>query len=202
MTTTGATSRRSTSLTTGLAAGLVALLLALTACSGDSDEPGDGSGPDGSAATDAAVETDAALGAVKGRLKKSAEADVLTGVTAVVETWFAGAYGGEYPRVDFDAAFGDFTKGARALALKQPAIMSNAEAGADLEGVEITKKKVRVDVLAPNGKPAGATARFRLHLDLTGGVERSDLVVGRLLLTPVEGGWKVFGFDVRRGEEG
>ena len=187
--------------TTRWVALLLALLLALTSCSGNDDDPADKSGPAGDSAADP-IATNAKVGKVKGKLSDAAAAAVLAEVSAVVDTWFDGAYAGDYPRSDFDGALGDFTKDAKALALKQSAILSNADEGADLTGVEITQRVVRVDVLAPKGKVAGATVRFRLAMNLSGAAERTDEVAGRLLLTPTKAGWKVFGFDVRRGEEG
>lgn len=179
----------------------LSLVLVLAGCSGDDDEPGSGGAGAGESAT-GAIETDAELGSVKGRLSDAAAADVLAAVTEVVDGWLDGAYAGDYPRSDFDAAFGDFTPDAKALALEQSAILSNADVGADLDGVEIDQRLIRVDVLAPKGKVAGATVRFRLGIAMSGGVDRTDRIAGRLMLTPVKGAWKVFGFDVRRGEEG
>lgn len=187
--------------TTRWVGALLALVLALSGCSGGDDEPADKGAPAGDSASDA-IATDAKVVKVVGKLGAAAEEKVLTDVTEIMDRWIDGAYAGDYPRSDFDAAFADFTKDAKALALKQSAILSNAKDGADLTGVEFSQRLVRIDVLAPKGKVAGATARFRLTLALAGDAERTDLVSGRLLLTPTKAGWKVFGFDVRRGEEG
>ena len=81
-------------------------------------------------------------------------------------------------------------------------MLSNAEVGGDLEGTRVTERSVTVDVVGAKGKPAGATARISLSVELSGGVERTDQVTGRLLLTPGKDGWQVFGFDVSRGEGG
>lgn len=194
--------RRGRSTGTALSGAVLALVLALAGCSGgDDDDPVDKGGPAGPSATEP-IATDAQLGSVKGRLSDAAAAEVLTQVTEVVDRWFDSAYAGDYPRTDFAAAFADFTKDAAALATRQRSILSNTEVGPDLAAVEVTQRLVRVDVLAPKGKVAGATVRFRLSIAMSGGVERTDLVAGRLLLTPVKGAWKIFGFDVRRGEEG
>lgn len=187
--------------TTPWAALLLTLVLALAGCSGGDADKSESGGPAGETASEP-IATDAQLGAVKGRLTDTAAAEVLAQVTEVVDRWFDNAYAGDYPREKFDTAFADFTKDARGLAVQQAAILSNTEVGADLEAVEITQRVVRVDVLAPKGKVAGATVRFRLGVAMSGGVERTDRVTGRLMLTPVAGGWQVFGFDVLRGEEG
>lgn len=187
--------------TTRLVGALLALALALSGCSGGDDDPAEKRAPAGDSASDA-IATDAKVVAVKGRLSAAAKDKVLADVTEVMDRWIDGAYAGEYPRSDFDAAFADFTKDAKALALKQSAILSNAKAGAGLTGVDISQRLVRIDVLAPKGRLAGATVRFRLTLALAGDAERTDRVGGRLLLTPTKAGWKVFGFDVRRDEGG
>ena len=181
---------------------VLAMLVALVGCSGDDDEePGNDPTPTSTTETAApAVQTDARLGVVKGKLGKRSQG-VLRAVTTVVERWFDQGYGGDYPRRNFSPAFADFTKDARALAVKQPRVMSNAKIGPRLEGVEMVRRAIRVDVAAPKGRPAGATARFRLKITMSGGVEQTDLISGRLLLTPTKDGWKVFGFDVRRGKE-
>lgn len=183
------------------AAPVLALVIAvaLAGCSGDDEGPDEAGSP---GETGSALETDARLGAIRGPITDKRADKVLSDVTAVVERWSDQGYGGDYPRDDFAAAFGEFTKDARALASKQPAIMSNAQVGGDVEAVDLLKRVVRVDVAAPKGKAAGATARIRLKVSLSGGVERTDVVSGRLLLTPTKDGWKVFGFDVRRGEVG
>jgi hypothetical protein len=90
-------------------------------------------------------------------------------------------------------------------------VLTNAEVGTGLEQVEIVERVVRVDVVAPKGRPAGATARVKVRLVL-GGLDaaeggdadgqRTDVVSGRLLLTPTAGGWRIFGFDLARGQEG
>jgi hypothetical protein len=181
----------------------LALLVALVGCSGDEDdeEPDSDPSPTATGETPSAVQTDARLGVVKGRLGRKRSQAVLTGVTTVVERWFDQGYGGEYPRRNFSPAFADFTRDARALARKHSGVMSNARIGPRLDGVEMVRRAIRVDVAAPNGRPAGATARFRLKITMSGGVRGTDLISGRLLLTRTKDGWKVFGFDVRRGQE-
>ncbi|WP_141003072.1 hypothetical protein [Nocardioides humi] len=176
--------------------------LALTGCSGDGDGADGGPGGTGGTAGEHAVETDATLGKVRGKLDDAAAAEVLADVTAVVDGWIDGGYGGDYPRAGFDDAFASFTEDARELALGQPAVMSNAEVGGQVEEAEVTSRSVTVDVLGVKGKPAGATAHVVLTVELAGGVARTDQVTGRLLLTPTKDGWRVFGFDISRGEEG
>ncbi|HWI42304.1 MAG TPA: hypothetical protein VNS81_01690 [Nocardioides sp.] len=186
----------------GVAASLTALVasaaLALAGCSSGDDDSSEKGGSANHRAT-AEAPTNAKLGKVEGPLKRARAERVSVAVTGVVEDWLDGAYGGSYPRTDFGSAFADFTKGARALASKQPGIMSNARVGSRVTGADFAQRVVRVDVVGPKGKPAGATARFRATVELAG-LDRTDEVAGRLMLTPTKGGWKVFGFDVRRDE--
>ena len=176
----------------------------LAGCSGDGDDSSDGKGGSGNAGDHAeqSVATDARIGAVRGTIDDATSTQVVAAVSAVVDRWIDGAYGGDYPRKDFAPAFVDFTKDARALALKQPTVMSNAALGPNLEGVEITTRVVLVDVLAPRGKVAASTARFRLVMTTRGEKETEEVLTGRLMLTPDAKGWHVFGFKVDRGQVG
>jgi hypothetical protein len=60
-----------------------------------------------------------------------------------------------------------------------------------------------IDVLAPRGKPAAATARIDLRFTTSGQVEKPIEVSGRLFLTPnADGSWRIFGYDVSKGVRG
>lgn len=183
---------------TGLSALLLVAGLALGGCSGDDEDPAPAPGSR-SSTEDVRVVTDSGVGKVRGRLTAARRAEAVRGVTAIVDGWSTRAYGGDYPRTDFADAFAAFTPRARALALKQTSLLSNAAAGGEPEVVTIARRVVRVDVLAPRGRLAGATARIRIVLDLSGPTDRREVVAGRLLLTPTAEGWRVFGFDVSRG---
>lgn len=181
---------------TGLA---IAVLMGFSACTGDAEEPEVKPSTSTSAAPEPVV-TDAALGSVRGALSAARATAVVADVTEVLDTWSTRAFEGAYPRTDFTDAFTLFTPGARKLALARTSLLSNAAVGADLTAARVAKRAVRVDVLAAKGKAAGATARIRIVVDLTGATARREVVTGRLLLTPTANGWRVFGFDVRRGE--
>ena len=196
---TGARMRRMP-VSTGIPALVAAAGLLLGGCSGGDEEPAPAPAKE-SSAQDVRVVTDSGIGRVRGPLSPPRRAEVVRDVTAVVDAWSTKAYGGDYPRTDFADAFAAFTPYARALALRRTSLLSNAAAGADLEAATIAKRVVRVDVLAPRGKVAGATARIRIVLDLSGETDRREVVTGRLLLSPTAKGWRVFGFDVSRGKE-
>lgn len=173
----------------------------LAGCSEGGDGPdgpdGQGGGPGGEDTQSLSV-----LGKVRGNLDDAQAEQVLAEVTEVVDAWIDAAYAGDYPRTDFADAYASFTPGARSRAEAQAAVMSNAEVGGDVDGARVIDRSVTVDVLGAKGKPAGATARIEVSVELTGGVERTDQVTGRLMLTPGNDGWQVFGFDVSRGEGG
>lgn len=183
------------------AAGLaIAVLMGFAACSGEDEKPAPK--PESSATpAPSTVATDTALGKVHGALPKARADRVVADVTSLVEGWSAKAFEGEYPRTDFGDAFTGFTAGARALAVKPTSLLSNVAVGGRLDSSRVARRVVRVDVLAPQGKVAGATARVRLVVQLSAGsMDRTQVLTGRLLLTPTAAGWRVFGFDVRRGE--
>jgi hypothetical protein len=194
------------SRTTGWAVGLLVVLVTLTgtACTGG-EEPE--AAPGTGAVTDLQVRPGARLESL-GPVRVDTVAGSLAGkrgrvrdqVAAVVDGWIAAAYlDGPYPRGGFRRAFPDFTQGARSQAQADRLLMSNAGIGTRVEDVVPRRRSIRIDVLAPRGRPRGATARVRLVYATRGEVARRVLVRGRLYLTRTERGWKVFGYDMARG---
>ncbi|MDN5744906.1 MAG: hypothetical protein L0H31_07265 [Nocardioidaceae bacterium] len=168
----------------------LATVLSVAGCSSDTDNG------DQPASGTSAVKTNARLGQVGGKLAKAKAAKVVSAVADIVEQWSEAAFegsGSTQPK----GAFGAFTGDARDLALKQTAL-SNQGAG-KIGDARTTRRVVRVDVIAARGRAVGATARIKLLVQLPG-LDRTDQIRGRLLLTPTKHGWKVFGFDVQRGE--
>ena len=199
------THRRGTRPRPTLAGGLLALAVALAAqgCSGDGgpDDP-DASVP--AQATDGGarfqIETRTTVGRVVGKLSGQERERVSEAVTEVVQRWFDAAYvGGEYPRSDFGDAYPGFTPGAADEARRDKRLMTNVGIGDRIEGVTPTTSRLRLDVLAPQGNPAGVTARFQLKFRTEGDLERKVRIKGRLMLTRQQGGWRIFGYDVSRG---
>lgn len=186
---------------TGVAVAGLALLLALAGCSGGDEEP-EGERTPGGTTGAPGIETSVKVGEIVGRLQKAPAREVAADVTEIVDRWLDAAYvGGDYPRARFGEAFPGFTEDAARLATRQRALMSNAEIAEDVESVTAVRRVVSVDVLAPKGKPAGATAHVNLMMDLVGPkVDRTDQIRGRVLLTKSKRGWRIFGFDIERGE--
>ena len=178
-------------------AGIALMGPALVACSGSSkDGPRPAATPTAETAT---FTVQSRLGKVAGQLPKPARDTLVDDVAGVAEAWMKAAYlGGDAP--DLEVAFADFTADAAQLATKQSAITSNAgfaEAG-DVNG---GRGRVAVDVLAPRGKVAGATARVRVVLDIEGDAATEVQIDGSLFLTKTKGSWEVFGFDLNRGQK-
>lgn len=187
----------------------LALLLATASCSGT--EPGPGATPGAapgaapSAPTSTATlagpapeATRTSIGVVAGRLGAAKRQRIKKVATDIVEGYVDGAYAGSYPRTDFSAAFADFGAKTRRDARRDLSLLTNVDLGTRVSSVTPTRRRLRVDVLAPRGRPSGATARFVLDFDTTGEVTRSMRVSGSLLLSNQRGAWKVFGYDVRR----
>lgn len=179
----------------------LALLLLATLLGCSDDAPGRaGNGDDATTTSTEQIPTRTTIGTVAGRLNGKRRRQLERRVTEVFDQWLDAAFvGGEYPRTDFSDVFGVFTQGAAARARRDRALLSNAGVGDRVDSVRATRRRLWLDVLAPEGTPVGVTARFVLVLDLAGEVERTDRIAGRLVLRYVQGGWKAFGYDVQRG---
>ncbi|HET9842928.1 MAG TPA: hypothetical protein VFQ01_13065 [Nocardioides sp.] len=194
------------------AAAMVVLALAVGGCSSsDSSQPqaAPSSSATGTGGGERPVATKIVLGRVAGdvhqpnkrRFKKHRKA-VLKGVGRAVDSWLDGAFVGvSYPRGSFKSAFAAFTKPAERDARKQPKLMTNWGLRKKIDGVEVKKRRVAVDVFAPHGRPAGATARVALVFRTTGHTKKRVAVHARLFLNPGgHGHWRIFGYDVARGD--
>ena len=176
-------------------------MLGVAACSGDDEDEPAGQGSS-SAADVPNVATKVSIGRVAGELDARRRAQLKESVAEVVDGWIDAAYiGGEWPRdgfADYAAALRDFTPSAKRRAARDRALLTNVAIGDRVDSVRATRRVLQVDVLAPGGRPVGATARFLVRFRTDGEVRRTDLVRGRLMLTPTKKGWKVFGYDVSR----
>lgn len=186
-------------MTTAAAAFVIGLSAA--ACSGGDKDSEDAS-PDGDGRGQVSEQAPlvALPGKVSGTLAPAKRKQVASTIGTVVDRWFQAAYlGGDYPRTTFPKAFPGFTPGLSKQAAGDKALMSNAGIGDKIDGVEARKRLVLVDLLAPKGKVAGATVRFKLWFDTTGSFQRRTVVKGTLSVarTP-KGGYQIFGYDVDR----
>ena len=186
--TTSAPPARTAPISTSLAA----LALALAACSGSSSSSPQ-SGPSSSATVGGGtVASTVVLGSVAGAVQEPGHRifvkhrkSVLTQVGKVVDTWIDGGFVGvDYPASSFPDAFTAFTKPAARDAEKQQRLTTNWALRNKIDGVSVKKRRVVVDVLAPRGRPAGATARVTLVFTTTGDTQKRVTVHGRLFLNP------------------
>lgn len=188
---------------TSVVAGLLAVTLGAGACSDDegSDGPSpDGGSPAGATPTERAVETQVSFGVVTGKLPDDARQRVSEQVGEVVDGWIDAAYvDGDYPRRDFADVWPGFTAGAQQDAHRDRALMSNEDIGDRIDGVDLYRSVVKLDVLAVRQHAVGVTARVYVGFGTTGELERTVRVKGRLFLTYTERGWRVFGYDVTKG---
>jgi hypothetical protein len=188
----------------GVAAAVLAGVVGLSGCRGG-EAATDGrtsvhAGPGSSASSGAeeGVTTQTVIATVTGRLAGDQREALTAAITGVVDGWLDGAYLGDFPRADFSGAFSGFTAGAAAKAQRDLALMSNAAISDRIRTAEATRRSVSLDVLAVRQRPVGVTARIDVAFETTGTLTGPQQVAGTLDLTPVDGRWKVFGFDVTR----
>lgn len=192
--------RRTPPLRVGLLALLVCLAL-VTGCSGGGgsgpeDEGSAGTRADGSGAP-ADVRTVVVPGQRVGQLPPKRHRQVARRVAAVVDGWWDAAFvEADYPRRRYQGSFPGFTRIAASQAWQQRDLMTSARLGRRIDALVPLRRRVAVDVLSTRQVPRGATARVRMDFRTSGELERRVRLQGRLVLTYVRGGWRVFGFDV------
>jgi hypothetical protein len=133
---------------------------------------------------------------VAGDLPASRRRHVATKVGALIADYLEAAYLGDIPGAGLRADFPGFTAGAAKLAEKDRAVLSRA-GFRDAERVTSGKAVAYVAVVAAHRRPAGATARISVPLEVvSGGRTDKATVSGRLLLTPTSHGWRIFGYHL------
>lgn len=187
------------------------LAIAAGGCSSSSDSSSPSTAPSTGDTGDGGPQTVASrvlLGKVAGTIKKKYwktfmedhRKTMLEQVGEAVDTWIDGGYVGvDYPRDSFKSAFDSFTDQAKRDANAQKHLMTNWDLRREIDGVDVKKRIMRVDVMAPRGRPTGATARVALVFTTTGQTEVRLFVRGRLFLVPGHGKWRIFGFDISKG---
>ncbi len=146
------------------------------------------------------LETATKIRRVYGRLPDVRRKRVRHQIEKVVDKWWEASYvGGTYPRDDFRAAFPGFTSGSEKRAREDKDLLTNQVAGPLIESVTPKHRSVSLDILAVDGHARSVTARFVLRFRTTGAREGITVVRGRLLLTRRNGAWRIFGYDVAKG---
>ncbi|HET7689397.1 MAG TPA: hypothetical protein VFK41_03400 [Nocardioidaceae bacterium] len=176
----------------GVALGLVGVVLTATAvgCTGGDDESTNDTTPTTTPTPPAEVPLNVTVKNVAGELSKKARQRVVAGIEDTVQRYVDGAFLGDYPHGEF--ALARFTAGAEKRGVRDLDLLTG-RAFRDAEEVTAKQLKAQLSVLAPEGRPAGATARIRFAFDVDG---TPVVVTGRLVLTPQEGTWRIFGYDV------
>lgn len=188
----------------GTASALAAVLacgIALTGCSGKSEEKPAAAGttsPASPATGPAKVTTQAAVTTVTGNLGATGRDALAAAVAKVVDGWLDGAYLGDFPRADYQAAFAGFTPGAASKAQRDLKLMTNAGISDRIATAEATKRSISLDVLSIKQRPVGVTATVDLTFNTTGALAGAQQITGTLDLTPAGSGWRIFGFDISR----
>jgi hypothetical protein len=187
---------------------LLVLSLLVAGCSEDDEEP-PASSPSPSAESSSTapekppLRTSTEVGEVVGKLPRAERQAAAQQVSRIVDRWWRAAYLGEdLPRGRrVQQAFPAFTRGVTAQARADRALLTNAGLGGWVDEVTATRRRVTVDLLATDGRARTATARLGLDFRVSGGQREPQRVAvrGRLVLTKVDGRWRVFGYDVTRG---
>jgi hypothetical protein len=168
-------------------------LAALPGCTGE--KPHEPVGAGGS------VPLELSLAKAVGSLSREQRDDLQSGVSDASSRYVVTAFLGDYPREDFLGTLGSFTGDAARRAATDLDLLTAARF-AQADAIRATRLDAEVVPFAPAGKPAGASARvsFAFDVDQGGEGDHELRLDGRLLLTPTEDGWAIFGYDVKRDD--
>lgn len=180
------------------------LLAASTAgCTGGHHRAGHESSPSGSPTAPASSATlHVQVTHVAGSLSSRRRSTLVAHVRRTLSGYAGAAFlAGRYPRTDFRRSFGEFTSGAAARARQDQDLLTNRSLGATTRSVRLARGTAYVSVLAPGGRPAGATAAVHWVFVVERGDQPAQRVrlEGRLLLTKDKAGaWRIFGYRLTR----
>ena len=173
-------------------AAVLAVLIgqALTGCTESNDDP-----PTGNEETPLEIE----LATGTSGLSRQEREDVQQQVGDALSTYVVGAFLGDYPRDDFVSALPAFTSRAAEYAADDLDLLT-ARRYSDAEDVTAQSLVARVDVFTAARAASGASARvrFRFEANESGGSSTPFALTGRFALLPVQGEWRIFGYDVSR----
>lgn len=183
----------------GRAGSCAVAALLLASCTSDptsSDPPTPGDTPTSTPSTAPTLEVDSRVTRVAGRLPESRRVQVAEAVGRLVTDYLEAAYLGGTAADAFDA----FTPRARRTAAREAGLLTARGLGEGAE-VSVADAAAYVSVLAPRARLLGATARVEVDLEVEDGDGLRQVPLrGRLMLTPTEDGWRIFGYDLSRGE--
>lgn len=177
--------------TTGHALAVLLMVVALGACTGDDDEP-----PPDKHTDDVAL--DLSMGPGASELSSEARDQLQNDVAAVLSTYVVDAFLGDYPRDDFVSALGTFTSGVADEAATDLDLLTGAGFGSGAEAVSATKLSATISTFAPDQEVVGVSATVDFAFDVTADGKTSGFTRrGRLMLMPVDGEWKIFGYKMK-----
>lgn len=201
--------RRRPALPVRLVGAVLGLLVVVTGCSGDGDEGRSASSPPSSPTRSEPTKqarpplrTTTKVGEVVGKLSRERRRRAAQQVSRVVDRWWEAAYlGDDFQRQQIRRkSFPGFTPVAYAQARGDKSLTTNAALGPKVDATTATRRRVTVDLLATDGRARTATARIGLNFRTVGEKREVVAIRGRLMLTREKDGWRIFGYDLSRGE--
>ena len=183
----------------GVVAATAAVLAAtLTGCSAEAEsaEEEHRSGSVAAAVADPEVSVRTSVARVHGDLSARELRQLEQEAGRLVSGYLSAAYLHQRPTQGYRGSFPGFTPDARKLAYRD---VRTASDGAFNWADEVRPlgAVAFLSVVAPEGRPAGATARVLLRMAASDQRrEREVEVRGRLLLTPAGNRWQIFGYDL------
>jgi len=182
--------RRTSGRAVVVAVAVAVVVVGLAACTDDTEEP-----PPDQHADHVALEL--SLGPGASELSTQARDELQNDVGAVLSTYVVDAFLGDYPRNDFVDALDTFTSGVAARAAADLELLTGAGFGSSAEEVAATRLSATISSLAPKGQVVGVTAVVDFAFDVEAdGKTHETTRQGRLMLMPVDGEWKIFGYDL------
>ena len=176
----------------GLAAAVVVWVALLGACT-DDDSP-QPPPPTGEADS---VALEISLGPGAEGLSTDARDDLQNDVSAVLSTYVVEGFLGDYPRDDFVDVLDTFTSGGARKAAQDIEKITGA-GFKTAEEVVATRLQASISSFAPDREAEGVSAKVDFAFGVTEDDSTREVTVrGRLMLTPVDGQWKIFGFDLK-----
>ena len=197
-----ASSRRRRGAVAVLSAAVV-LATTLTGCSESGESPDEErrSRLDPLLLTDPEVSVNTSVARVHGDLSAAEVRRLEEQAEQLVSGYLSAAYLRQRPTAGYRGSFPGFTADARRLALRDVRTASDA-AFAWADEVRPLGAVAFLSVVAPEGRPAGATARVLLRLAASDDRREHEVSVrGRLLLTPEGKRWQIFGYDLVVGSK-
>lgn len=175
-----------------LRAGVVVAVATLAAGCTTGNPPDDDRTPQ---AESAALRVQTVSGAE--RLDEQTRTELEGAVGDVLSDYVVEAFLGTFPREEFVQSFGSFTSEAARKAAGDIDYLTAASA-ADATAVRATRLDARLSFLTRSGTvyAGSATVDFAFEATMEDGSTRQLVLDGRIMLDPVEEGWRIFGYDV------